>query len=218
MINRLFSKLRAPAPPLSGLMAARDQAMREALGEPEFVDRDADQNHRVDIYAFGRNFIAGCDEEADDDEGLVLVTSGMSDRPMRIPAEAAGQASPAAELIWYVRELDHEFIGNLRWLAKLANFDRTWFGSGHRVAMPAPPLSFCGFKTFLLLTPIIGTDRELLAAVRADGHPIETLCVHLISEPEYDLIKRTGGLRSFFDLLDDGDYPIVFDPRRPSLL
>lgn len=217
MISKLFSKLRPVAsPPLSGLMAAREQAMRATLGDPAFVDRDGDQNHRIDIYGFGRNFVEDCD--AADHEGVVLVTSGMSDRPMRIPAEAEGEASPAAELIWYVREPNREFIGNLRWLAKLADIDKTWFGSGHRVPMPDPPLSFCAFRTFLLLTPIIGTDRELFATVRADGHAVETLCVHLISELEYSLIKRTNGLRTFFDLLDEGDYPLVFDPRRESML
>jgi hypothetical protein len=220
MISNLFSKLRygGLSSQLSGLAASREEAMRETLGDPEFIDRDTDRNRRVDVYGFGRNFVAGCDGGADDDAGVVLVTSGMSDRLMPIPPGAEGEASPAAELIWYVREPNREFIGNLRWLAKLAAIDRTWFGSGHRVPMPDPPLSFCGFRTFLLLTPIVRTDRELLAAVRTAGHPIETLCVHLISEPEYALIKRADGLRSFFDLLDEGDYPIVFDPRRESLL
>lgn len=218
MISRLLSKLRPAAPAPSGLAASREQAMRAALGDPAFIDRDDDPDRRVDIYGFGRNFVEDCARHAAADEGVVLVTSGMSDRPMRIPAEAEGQASPATELIWYVREPHREFIGNLRWLAKLADIDKTWFGSGHRVPMPDPPLSFCGFRTFLLLTPIIGSDRELFAAVRAGGHAIETLCVHLISEPEYGLIKRTNGLRTFFDLLDEGDYPLVFDPRRASLL
>jgi hypothetical protein len=220
MISNLFSKLRhgGSSSSLSGLALAREQAMYDVLGEPEFIDRDTNPNHRVDVYGFARNFIADCDDGADDDAGVVLVTSGMSDRLMPIPPAATGEASPAAELIWYVREPNREFIGNLRWLAKLANMDKTWFGSGHRVPMPDPPLSFCGFRTFLLLTPIIRPDRELLTAVYAAEHPIETLCVHLISEPEYALIKRTDGLRSFFDLLDEGDYPIVFDPRRESLL
>ena len=43
------------------------------------------------------------------------------------------------------------------------------------------------------------------------------MCVNLISEPEYALIKRAG-LRRFFDLLDERDYPLVFDPQRASLV
>ena len=223
MVNKLFSKLGLSivggrdASAASGLMASREQAMREALGDPAAVYRDDARDHRVDVYAFGRNFAADCDEGAEDDDGYVLVTSGMSDRPMPIPAGAWGRASPLTELIWYVRKPDSEFIGNLRWLAKLANFDKTWFASGHRIPMPGPILSFCPFKTFLLLEPIIRTDRELLASVATGGPPIETLCVHLISEPEYALIKRDG-LRRFFDLLDANDYPLVFDPRRASLV
>jgi hypothetical protein len=200
------------------MMASREQAMREALGDPDFVYRDETQDHSVDIFGFGRNFVEECDGATDDDHGYVLVTSGMSDRPMPIPSGAQDQASPLAELIWYVREPNHEFVHNLRWLAKLANFDNTWFGSGHRIPMPKPPLSFCYFKTFLLLSPIIRSDRELFASVQTEGPSIDALCVHLISEPEYALIKREKGLRTFFDLLDNGDYPLVFDPDRASLL
>jgi len=222
MVNKLFSRLfvvggREAPPAASGLMAARNRAMREALGDPDAVYRDDAADHRVDVHAYGRNFTADCDEDAADDDGYVLVTSGMSDRPMPIPAGAWSRASPLTELIWYVRKPNRELVGNLRWLAKLANFDKTWFASGHRIPMPEPPLSFCAFKTFLLLTPIIRPDRELFALVETGGPGIETLCVHLISEPEYALIKRDG-LRRFFDLLDAGDYPFVFDPQRTSLV
>ena len=224
MVNKLSSKLvrsqvgsrQAPAAARSGLMTSREQAMREALGNPDVVYRDDSQDHPVDIYGFGRNFDAECGEDVADDD-YVLVTSGMSDRPMPIPLGVKDQASPLAELIWYVRELNREFVHNLRWLAKLANFDKTWFASGHRIPMPEPPLSFCSFKTFLLLSPVIGPDRELFASVQTGGRSIETLCVHLISEPEYALIKRDG-LRTFFGLLDNSDYPVVFDPDRASLL
>jgi len=222
MVNKLFSRLfvvggREAPPAASGLMAARNRAMREALGDPDAVYRDDAADHRVDVHAYGRNFTADCDEDAADDDGYVLVTSGMSDRPMPIPAGAWGRASPLTELIWYVRKPNSEFVGNLRWLAKLANFDKTWFASGHRIPMPAPPLSFCPFKTFLLLSPIVRLDRDLFTSVDSGGPPIETLCVHLISEAEYALIKRDG-LRRFFDRLDAGGYPLVFDPNRASLV
>jgi hypothetical protein len=224
MVNKLFSKLglsivggRDAPSAASGLKALREEAMREALGEPDFVDRDRARDHRVDVYGFGRNFAPDCDDEAADDDGVVLVTSGMSDRPMRVPAGAWGRASPLAEMIWYVRKPDREFIGNLRWLAKLAEFDKTWFASGHRIPMPGPPLSSCPFKTFLLLTPIVFSDRTLFAPVETGGPPIDALCVHLISDAEYALIKRDG-LRRFFDRLDAGGYPLVFDPHRASVV
>jgi hypothetical protein len=224
MVNKLFSKLglsivggREAPPAASRLVALREEAMREALGDPAFVDRDRAQNHRVDIYGFGRDFAADCDDGAEDDDGVVLVTSGMSDRPMRIPAGAWGRASPLAEMIWYVRKPDREFIGNLRWLAKLADFDKTWFASGHRIPMPGPPLSSCPFRTFLLLTPIVVSDRALFGSVATGGPAIDALCVHLISDAEYALIKRAG-LRTFFDRLDARGYPLVFDPHRASVV
>jgi len=199
----------------------RLQAMLDELeDEPEqtFLD-SADAEHRVDIHAFGRNFVEeGDDGESADDEGYVLVTNGMSDRLMPAPSNGVPEGmTRAAELVWYVRDLDPEYISNLRWLAKLPAFDRFFLASGHRVPMPEPPLSFCGFQTFFFLTPIYRPDARLLSGVTADeGEAIATLTVNLISEAEYALVKREGGLDELLDLFDANDHPMVFDPQRTS--
>ena len=44
---------------------------------------------------------------------------------------------------------------------------------------------------------------------------MEILTVNLISDREYGLIKN-GGLDAFLDLLDESDYPPIFDPSRRS--
>ncbi|WP_426535168.1 suppressor of fused domain protein [Bradyrhizobium sp. McL0615] len=44
---------------------------------------------------------------------------------------------------------------------------------------------------------------------------MEILTVNLISDREYELIKRDG-LDTFLDLLDENDYPAIFDPARKS--
>jgi|GEM_PF-998437 len=196
----------------------RLQAMLDALeDEPEqtFLD-SADAEHRVDIHAFGRNFVE--DGESADDEGYVLVTNGMSDRLMPAPPSGAPEGmTRAAELVWYVRDLNPEYISNLRWLAKLPAFDRFFLASGHRVPMPEPPLSFCGFQTFFFLTPIYRPDARLLSGVTVDeGEAIATLTVNLISEAEYALVKREGGFGELLDLFDANDHPMVFDPQRIS--
>jgi Suppressor of fused protein (SUFU) len=218
----MFNKLKnlfgsqEPAAPAS-LAEARLGAMVDALEEPDHVDRDTDADHKIDIYAFGRNFVEECDDDAEDDEGYVLITSGMSDRLMTAPDGAEMEETLATELVWYVRDLNPEYVHMLRWLAKLPAIDATWFGSGHRVPMPTPPLSFCGFRTFLLLEPIIATDRDLFDGLTQQDQPLGTLAVHLVSDAEYALIKRDEeGLNAFLDLLDENGYPLVFDPDRQS--
>jgi hypothetical protein len=220
MFNKLKSmwSTSAGATPAPSLADKRREAMIDALGEPEHVDHDADTERQVDIYAFGRNFIEACDSAAEDDEGFVLVTSGMSDRLMTPSDAFDADDSLAAELVWYVRDLNPEYFGVLRWLAKLPSMDNTWFGMGHTVPMPQPPLSFCAFSTFLFLPPIIRTDRDLLEDLEQQGHAVRTLVVHLISPQEHALVRQEEGLDQFLDLLDEHDYPLVFSPSRESIV
>jgi hypothetical protein len=193
--------------------------MAEYLGEPNqiFVDQSG-EDHLVHIVAFERDFVEECDSDADSDEGFILVTSGMSDRAMPLHEDQDKDCSPRKELIWYVRELNDEFIRELLWLAKLPNFDQFFLKSGDRVPMPKAPISGCDFKTFLFLSPIIRTDRCLLDDIELGGEEIETLCVHLLSDAEYALIKEEDGLDQFLDMLDDNSYPLIFDPKRRSIV
>ena len=192
-------------------------ALVTELGDADHIDMDPDRVNPIDIYAFGRNFVEECDEEAGNDEGYVLITSGMSDHLMQIPENIEDESS-AIELIWYVRDLNSEYFKNLRWLAKLPRLDGTWLGMGHTVPMPSPPLSFCNFRSFLFLPPIISTDRNVFQELLLNGEPIDTLVVHLISQEEYEVVKTDEGLDRFLDLLDDNDYPYIFDPKRKSIL
>lgn len=211
--KQIFSEIAAD----SNMMSRRLKAMVDALGDADHFDEDTDTDYPVHVYAFARNFVEE-GNDAPDDEGYVLVTSGMSDRAMHVPVEAMDEQSPFIELIWYVRDLNPEYVHYLRWLAKLPQIDSTWFSSSHRVPMPKPPLSFCAFKTFMFLTPISRTDDNLLKDIEIGGHVIETLCVHLISEAEYAFVKTDHGFNSFMDILDNHDYPLIFDPKRKSYL
>ncbi|WP_441234747.1 suppressor of fused domain protein [Bradyrhizobium sp. 930_D9_N1_4] len=179
------------------------------LGEPEYSFKDGAER-RIDIHAFGRDFVPVCDEGSD--EGYVLLTNGMSEQ--RMPG-VHGDAKSRAELMWYVREPTPEIRDNLRWLAKLPFIDTTWFGFGHRVAMPWPPVAGTEFETFLFLTPVIGPDKQIAEALEIAGDPVEILTVNLISHQELALIKSRG-LDPFLDLLDENDYPPIFDPARKS--
>ncbi|MBR0817250.1 suppressor of fused domain protein [Bradyrhizobium liaoningense] len=179
------------------------------LDEPEYSFRDSAER-RIDIHAFGRDFVPVCQEGSD--EGYVLLTNGMSEQ--RMPG-VPGDAKPRAELMWYVREPTPDVCDNLRWLSNLPFIDTTWFGFGHRVALPWPPVAGTDFQTFLFLTPIIGPDKQIAEALEIAGDPVEILTVNLISHQELGLIKSRG-LDPFLDLLDENDYPPIFDPARKS--
>ena len=207
-LAKLMSGASAPSQ-AADLYRHRLAIYESELGEPEHSFTDSAER-RIDIHAFGRDFVPVCEEGSD--EGYVLLTNGMSEQ--RMP-EAHGNAKPRAELMWYVREPTPEICANLRWLANLPFIDTTWFGLGHRVAMPAPPIAGAEFQTFLFLTPIIGPDKEIAEALEIAGDPVEILTVHLISHQELALIKSRG-LDPFLDLLDKNDYPPIFDPARKS--
>ena len=81
--------------------------------------------------------------------------------------------------------------------------------------MPRPPVAETDFQTFLFLTPIIGPDKRIVEALEIAGDPVEILTVNLISRQEPGLIKSEG-LDSLLDLLDENDYPPIFDPARQS--
>ena len=179
------------------------------LGEPEYSFTDSAER-RIDIHAFGRDFVPVCQEGSD--EGYVLLTNGMSKQRM---AGVHGDAKPRAELMWYVREPTEEICANLRWLANLPFIDTTWLGFGHRIALPWPPVAGTQFQTFLLLTPVIGPDKDIAETLEVGGDPVEILTVNLISDQELALIKSRG-LDPFLDMLDDNKYPHIFDPARKS--
>ena len=184
----------------------------EELGEPDRVFPGNGPDN-VEVLAFGRDFSL-IDPTGD---GFVLLTNGMSDRRMAAPSSAGENIKRRAELMWYVRELEPNIINNLRWLAEYPFIDETWLGFGHRIAMPWPPVSGSEFRTFLFLTPIIAPDQRIAEGLTIDNDDVAILCVHLISGMELDFIK-TSGLDAFLDILDEHDYPLVFNPERKSCI
>jgi len=211
MFSRLAKLMSGSSEPsqAADLYRHRLAIYESELGEPEHSFTDSAER-RIDIHAFGRDFVPVCEEGSD--EGYVLLTNGMSEQ--RMPG-VHGDAKPRAELMWYVREPTPDVCDNLRWLAKLPFIDTTWFGFGHRVALPRPPVAGTDFETFLFLTPIIGPDKQIAEVLEIAGDPVEILTVNLISHQELALIKARG-LDPFLDLLDDNDYPPIFDPARKS--
>jgi hypothetical protein len=199
-------------------------ALTEALDEAEHTDADPKPGpDAVTIYAFSRNFVDDEDDDAVDNMGYVLVTCGMSRQRMPSMPEASddddqGQDSRSIELLWYVKTLEPAYFAALRWLAKLPQIDKIAYFHGRTISNPSAPLTVSPFKTYLLLPPIYGPDADLFEGLEtADGDEVSTLVVHLISDAELKLIKsKPEGLDDFLDLLDDKDYPMLFDPARRS--
>jgi Suppressor of fused protein (SUFU) len=206
------------APDQADLVAA----LTEALDEAEHVDRDPKSG--IDIYAFERNFVDDCDEGAADNLGYVLSTVGMSRRRMQPLPEGEEDGgdedggSRAIELLWYVKTLDPAYFAALRWLALLPGIDGIAYFHGRTISPPTSLLSTTPFKTVLLLPPIYGPDQDLFEGLEtSDGDTVTTLVVHLISDAEKAMIARDGeGLDDFLDLLDEKEYPMLFDPARKS--
>jgi len=173
----------------------------------------------VHVYAFGRNFAMKGDQP---DNAFVLVTSGMSDQPMSLDEDAEarfaeGDLKRRAELIWYVRDPTPAHIAHLRWLAQYPFMDATWLGWGHTVPLPDPIFPKSQLTTSLLLGPIVKIEQSMLADVRIDGDAIDPFVVHLLTPDEYQL-KRESGVNALLDLFDEGDYGLILDEERTSLI
>jgi hypothetical protein len=194
----------------------RSDRWRAAHGEPTRVFLP-DDDDGVAIEAYAVDF---CPHEGEEDPGWVLGTNGMSDRRMHLDEEAEqavanGEVKPRAELVWYVRELDEDYVATLRWLAQFPFIDETWLGFGHTIPMPEPIIDDTALTTFLFLTPIIGRHAEI--ELEVDGEPVELLVVHLLTDAEYAL-KREHGTDAILTLFDDHAYPLVLDPARASMV
>jgi hypothetical protein len=157
----------------------------------------------------------------------VLVTSGMSERPMKTP-EAANEFRYAELLIclpesWPISQatfVDEAHYWPVRWLKQLARLPHeygSWFGFGHSIPNNDPPepladgTRLCGW---LLLPPLVfGGKFQTLTL--PDGRVIHFWSLIALHEDEmtYKLKHGAEGLLEFFD---EGGVSDVLDPRRPS--
>jgi predicted Zn finger-like uncharacterized protein len=158
-----------------------------------------------------------------------FVTSGMSERPMTVPAEA--EASDYAEMVlclpptWQVSEeafqQDNErYYWPIRWLktvARLPHEYETWLGPGHTIPNgdPAEPFhettKMCGW---LILSPL-WFDDEFAQLQLDDGRSINFLSIIPIYPQEMQL-KLSKGLEALADKLGDLSVEELMDPNRKN--
>jgi hypothetical protein len=163
-------------------------------------------------------------EPRDDRPVFTLVTSGMSEKPMRANGEelyaeltmilppswpkpdTPGFRAPAGH--WPYKLLNH--------LARLPHAFDTFLWAGHTVPNGDPPERYadntelCGA---LIASPVIAPDGFETLAV--GGREISFFAVFPLHADEMEL-KLEQGADALYDLLDEAELTEILDPDRPS--
>jgi hypothetical protein len=204
--------------------AAGDEQNIEAIsahiekfaGEPETVFHElvSDKVH-IDVHFVppqaGRDF-------------HTLVTSGMSDRPMIVPAGCEDRRF--AELLlclpagWKLTQEDFKDERNywpvrlLRFLARFPHEYETWLGLGHTIPNGDPPEQFCDTKfCCALIAPPRLFAPEFATLQVAPDKPVHFLAVLPIFREEMEL-KLNKGADALWEKFDRHGVTELIDVRR----
>jgi hypothetical protein len=206
---------RKGAKKASGPAAERERVYEELFGERWTLNRaEAGQGPPIDVYTFK----PGEDSRGYERDFYTLVTSGMSDAPMRVPDSAPFSR---AELVLYVDNPTDEHVALLRWLAGLPHIQRrTWYGFGTTMPNGNPPQPIfedSDLDCFIFLHSDVGRDDNLHNKLVLDGDPTALLWVVPITEAECQFILDESP-DEFQDLLDRKKHPPVLDEGRRSYI
>lgn len=156
-----------------------------------------------------------------------LITSGMSERPMTMPADV--EVSPYAELMlalpadWPLLSADQSDdrhywpIRLLKQVARLPHEYRTWIGAWHSVPNgdPAEPYAEGVPFTGVVVTPMLRVPDEARTIEVPDGTTINLLAL-IPLHPDEMAIKLKRGSDALIDVLERGGITELLDPDRPS--
>jgi hypothetical protein len=213
----------APQPPDAALGSAIGAHLRRHLGQSAMVlhECESDLIH-VDVHVLGPTRAR---------PHLTLVTAGMSQAPMYIPADNGGEVLGYAELMitlppqWPIsrrtlRRPKHGWpVTWLRLLARLPHEYDTWLGYGHTVPNGDPPAPFsrstdlCG----MLVMPPESVPEEFLTLPLAPHRVIEFFALIPLHRDEIDM-KLERGLDALLERLDAHSVGDVVDPDRASVV
>jgi hypothetical protein len=146
-----------------------------------------------------------------------LITGGMSDIPMTVPAEAGDQAR-RAELILYCAEPKPEYVAFLRFLAHFPHDNGTWLGVGHTMPNGDPPSPFFSgsdLTSLILIDSILAPDRSFAERLTLGGDPVDLLWVVPLTTAECEL-KLQHGLDALYGVLNQHNHPFILDESRSS--
>jgi hypothetical protein len=192
------------------LVRLREEVYARFFGENAVVSHEVlPQIPHIDVRTYG----PGHRER----EYFTLVTSGMSNAAMDVPARAT-HVSRRVELILYCSEPKQEYIDTMRWMAHFPHNAKAWIGAGHTMPNGNPPEPFWGSEaldTFLFMPSIVRPDSGLPGELSFDGEPVEFLWLVPLTSAESDL-KLDKGFGAILDLFLERQHPVVFNPRRTS--
>jgi hypothetical protein len=228
-VKNLFSKILRHAAPSAdaGLPDSRthlevERHIAANLGTPTFVLHEiASRYVHIDVHVIAPQ---------PDRDYYTLVTSGMSDRPMKTPKQAEGLEY--AELMlclpgnWTMREFDlmsqetWQRDWPVIWLRQLARFPheyKTWLFWGHSIPNGDPAASFTpdtGLCGWVLLEPRLVSDAFKVMTAD-DGKKILFHAAVPVYKEEMELKLRAGAER-LQDLFVEKGITELVDPQRSN--
>jgi hypothetical protein len=163
----------------------------------------------------------------------ILVTSGMSDKPMTVPEGA--EDHKFAELLillpksWplkfenysvFSEEIDEKTYWPIRWLKTIAMFPHsydTWVGWGHTIPNGdnAEPFAENTRLGCLLLMPSISIPIDFYKFKTQDEKIIEFLCLYPLYKEEMEY-KFKNGTEKLLDRFDKYGIKDIIEPDRPN--
>lgn len=155
-----------------------------------------------------------------------LVTMGMSELPMQVPAEVATVVPDRAELVivlppdWDLSDSARYWpLGTLKTVARLPHDYDTWLGPGHTVPHGDPPEPYVAGSTLvgvLVLAPQLA-PREFWELERGDGERIGFHSLVFLTREELDY-KLQHGSPALFELLEQGQVCELLEVDRRSVI
>jgi hypothetical protein len=192
-------------------VAVREKVYRDLFGEAQGVSHEViPLVPHIDVHTYVRSSRQG--------DAFALVTSGMSDLPLRVPPAAGNGAPCRVELIFYCAEPKKEYLETLRWVARFPHDQKTWLSFGHTLPNGDPPAAFWGSEildTLLFMPTIVQRDQKLPKELVLAGDPVHFLWVVPLSTPECNL-KLEKGFGAILEVFEKNRHPHVFDPTRRS--
>ncbi len=146
----------------------------------------------------------------EDEPGFVLLTDGMSEKPL----DPGDGSALSTELLWYVRQPTDVHFHYMRYLAKFPHLNDTCFLPGHTFQNGNPPepiFSGSHLTTFMFLEPPFQFELDLAQKLSIEN-PFKLLWIFPITDNEMAykqeyktaaLIDRLEQLGVFEPVLDE---------------
>lgn len=206
--------------PQQDFAEAIDRHIEQYFGPIEFVYHEL-ASHLVGVHVY---VVAPTEQRP----YRTLITSGMSELPMTVPA--GHDISPYAELMlsvpadWPLGQAvglgDDETGWPLRVLKQVARLPHeygTWIGEWHCVPNGAPAQPYATSTPFagVVVTPMVRVPPEARTIEVADGSRIALLAL-IPLHPDEVAVKLERGTDALIQTLDRGRVTELLDPHRPS--